>query len=195
MKRKRDEIQYDFVIDDEGEIEFIKNTENPEFIKKSGYPGYVFFPFMTIIGSITLIAGLIIGMIIQFQFDRYKPEESTKALVIGCIASYDITNPYYTDIFNSYYKGSSIAESVVSCLNKINIEGYDGSDYKTVRNEKVSLILVGCLGNSISKSNIENDDDKQKIFNCLTDNNLRFRIIGVKNELTPNPEVYIPPAY
>ena len=63
------------------------------------------------------------GMIFQFGLDKYKTDLAIKTLVLGCLSNYDTSNPVSTDLLNSYYRGSAIYESMISCLKSIRIEG------------------------------------------------------------------------
>ena len=109
----------------------------------------------------------IYGYDFQFGLDKYKPDLAIKTLVLGCLSNYDTSNPVSTDLLNSYYRGSAIAESMISCLKSIKIEGSDMGDHSTLDDQHLGLLMVGCLGNTVRNDKIDKDENKDKFLTVL----------------------------
>lgn len=187
-KRKNNER---YIVDEEGEIVRVNWTNQD--IKMLAY-----YPTMVVMGVICLFIGLAVGLVAQASFDRIDPDSSMRNIMNGCFSSFNTADPDHVDVLNIYYyKTNVVSSSLISCLTSSEIETVDANTNKKVSPEALKLSMVGCFGSiEVTFNLINSNADRREFFDCLNNNNLRFRFIVAP---TLNPTLIaistpIPPA-
>lgn len=172
MKRKNDQMMFN----DEGEL--------VEAIRTSFFNQY---PVALIIGVISMLIGLIAGLIIQAGFDQYNLDSGMNNTLIGCFISYDTKVPDNSDLLEAYYTSTKFSVHLTNCMYNAGLEAYDVTTKTTLSPVSTNFFFAGCIGSSsITYNQINDKEYKKKYVKCLADNNLRFRYT---TQLTPTIDI------